>query len=72
MCEEDRVKSMVSGLDKKSVVRGMNQPNAFDDDDSDMGKKVTALVAGWKSSMGSNDNWAGKSKSFVYLVFATM
>ena len=59
---------MVSGLDKKSLVRGMNQPEAFDADDSEMGKKVTALVAGWTSSMGSNDNWAGKCKFFVYKV----
>jgi len=59
---------MVAGLDKKSLVRGMNQPDAFYDDDSPMGKKVTALVAGWTTSMGSNDNWAGKCKGFVNMV----
>ena len=54
------MKSMVSGLDKKSVVRGMHTKNAFDDETSDMGKKVRELIDNWFSSMGSNDNWACK------------
>lgn len=60
LCEEERVKSMVSGLDKKSLVRGMHSPQAFEDPKSDMGKKVSTLINGWTSSMGSNDNWAVK------------
>merc|ERR1712141_691111 len=51
---------MVSGLDKKSLGRGLHKSDTFDDPNSDMGKKVAGLVTNWKSSMGSNDNWALK------------
>ena len=37
------MKSMVSGLDKKSLVRGMHTPDSFDvkkNPDSEMGKKI--------------------------------
>ena len=70
LCEEDRVKSMVSGLDKKSLVRGMHKPDVFDqkkNPDSEMAKKVTDLISAWMSSRGSNDNWAGTYYIFVYI-----
>ena len=57
------MKSMVSGLDKKSLVRGMHTPDSFDvkkNPDSEMGKKVSGLIQNWSASMGSNDNWAGE------------
>lgn len=63
LCEEDRVKSMVQGLDKKSLVRGLHNPDTFDvkkHPETEMGKKVKGLIDNWMSSMGSNDNWALK------------
>ena len=61
MCEEDRVKSLVTGLDKKSLVRGLHKPDAFDvsqNPTSEMGKKVSSLIENWINSKGSNDTWA--------------
>jgi len=60
LCEEDRVKSMVTGLDKKSLIRGLNNANIFEDDNTTEGKKVKNLIGNWRDSMGSNDNWALK------------
>jgi len=61
ICEEDRVKSMVEGLDKKSLVRGLNTSDVFEEgSDREEGKKVSQLIQNWKDMMGSNDNWAIK------------
>ena len=54
------MKSMIEGLDKKSLVRGMHTKNVFEDETSDVGKKVKSLMDNWFSSRGSNNNWAGK------------
>ena len=61
LCEEDRVKSLVKGLDKKSLVRGLHSPDTFDvskNPSSEMGKKVNSLIQNWMESKGSNDTWA--------------
>ena len=61
MCEEDRVKSLVKGLDKKSLVRGLETPDMFDvtqNPTSENGKKVSSLIENWIGSKGSNDTWA--------------
>ena len=61
LCEEDRVKSLVKGLDKKSLVRGLHAPDTFDvskNPSSEMGKKVQSLIENWMNSKGSNDTWA--------------
>jgi len=60
LCEEDRVKSLVEGLDKKSLVRGLNTSDVFSSSDKEEGKKVGQLIQNWKDTMGSNDNWALK------------
>ena len=51
---------MIEGLDKKSLVRGMHKRDAFEDENSDVGKKVKTLMENWFSSRGSNNNWARK------------
>ena len=63
---------MVSGLDKKSLVRGMHKPDVFDQNTEDgkkseMAKKVEDLISAWMSSRGSNDNWAGTYYIFVHI-----
>jgi len=60
ICEEDRVKSMVQGLAKKDLVRGLNTPDAFDEGKGKEAEKVGQLIQNWRDSMGSNDNWAIK------------
>ena len=64
LCEEDRVKSLVEGLDKKSLVRGLNTSDVFSSSDKEEGKKVGQLIQNWKDTMGSNDNWARKKNLF--------
>ena len=49
---------MVTGLDKKSLVRGLNTADIFENNEKEEGKKVTRLIENWRDSMGSNDNWA--------------
>ena len=53
LCEEDRVKSLVEGLDKKSLVRGLNTSDVFSSSDKEEGKKVGQLIQNWKDTMGS-------------------
>ena len=66
ICEEDRVKSMVEGLDKKSLVRGLNTSDVFQEgSDKEEGKKVSQLIQNGKDMMGSNDNWASKIILFI-------
>ena len=65
LCEEDRVKSLVEGLDKKSLVRGLNTSDVFSSSDKEEGKKVGQLIQNWKDTMGSNDNWARKKTFFM-------
>ena len=64
LCEEDRVKSLVEGLDKKSLVRGLNTSDVFSSSDKEEGKKVGQLIQNWKDTMGSNDTWARKETLF--------
>jgi hypothetical protein len=50
----------VTGLDKKSLVRGLNTADVFEKkegkEEKEEGKKVTRLIENWRDSMGSNDN----------------
>ena len=57
---------MVEGLDKKSLVRGLNTSDVFQEgSDKEEGKKVSQLIQNWKDMMGSNDNWASKIILFI-------
>ena len=38
----------------------MHKRDAFEDENSDVGKKVKTLMENWFSSRGSNNNWARK------------
>ena len=59
------MKSLVEGLDKKSLVRGLNTSDVFSSSDKEEGKKVGQLIQNWKDTMGSNDNWARKKNLFI-------
>ena len=54
--ENGKVKSLVSGLDKKTLVRGLQTKEAMKS--GDLNTKVKELVHYWRDTRGSHNTWA--------------
>ena len=59
---------MVSGLDRRTLIRGLQTKDALSK--GELHEKLKALVAHWREIRGTNNAWAGKSflKSFWSLL----
>ena len=57
--EGGRVKSIVGDLNKKSVIRDLQAPNALKPEGS-IGQKVANVVSALDLTRGSNNGWACK------------
>ena len=60
MWEEGRISSLVSGLDRRTLVRGMHSRDSLAK--GDVNKKIRELLQYWREARGTNTAWAGESE----------
>ena len=58
ICEGGKIESLVSGLDKSSLIRGLQTQDALSK--GDQHDKIKQLIEYWKDGRGSNNVWAAK------------
>ncbi len=54
------VTSLVSGLDRRTLLRGLQTRSALSESGGDLGDAVRALVQHWRQARGANGAWACK------------
>ena len=60
------MESLVSGLDKGSLIRGLQTKDALSK--GEMHEKIKQLIDYWKDARGSNNVWAGKDQTKSQLI----
>jgi hypothetical protein len=55
--EEGKIKSLISGLDRRILIRGLQTKEALAE--GEINRKIQDLVTNWKDMRGTNNAWAG-------------
>ena len=56
--EEGKVKALVSGLDRSTLIRGLQSKD--DLRTGETSKKIKELIQYWRENRGNNNTWASK------------
>jgi len=57
--EDGKIKALVSGLDRKTLIRGLQTKESLTE--GEVNNKIKDLVANWKDMRGTNNAWACES-----------